>query len=156
MDYLTVENFEKGAVFDLLRRAFEPLMNQELEAKLRRYDEQIFDNPDTVGACIFLTQYENELIGMASWDPRQHPKAVIGYNCIIPEFQGKGFGSTQLLELLGRFREDGFTEAIVTTGEHPFFEPSQKMYISCGFQETRRYNEGRDPRYGSIDYHLTL
>lgn len=77
MKYLTIEHFERGVVFDLLYRAFEPLMNSELEEKLRQYDEQMFDNPDTVGACIFLTQHENELVGMASWDPRQSPRAII-------------------------------------------------------------------------------
>ena len=156
MKYLTIENFEKGIVFDLLYQSFEPLMNLELEANLKRYDQEIFDNPETIGTSLFLTQFDGKRIGMASWDSRQFPKAIIGYSCILPDFQGNGFGKKQLLELLQRLRKDGFTEAIVTTGEHPFFVPSQKMYSSCGFQELRRYNEGRDPRYGSIDYNLIL
>ncbi|MEN8127410.1 MAG: GNAT family N-acetyltransferase [Planctomycetota bacterium] len=156
MEYLTIENFEKGVVFDLLFRAFEPLMNPEFKNKLRRYDQEIFDNLKTVGASLFLTQYDGKLVGMASWDPRQFPRAIIGYNCIVPGFQHIGFGKLQLLELLNRLTRGGFTEAVVTTGEHPFFVPSQKMYSSCGFQKVRHYNEGRDPRYGSTDYHLVL
>lgn len=156
MNYLSVHNSKRGTVFDLLYRAFEPLINPELEAKLRRYDEEIFDNPDTVGACVFLTQHENGLIGMSSWDPRQSPKAIVGYNCIVPEFQGSGFGKLQLLELLNRLALGGFTEVVVTTGDHPFYLPSQKMYTRCGFQEVRRNTVSNDPRYGSIDYHLIL
>lgn len=156
MDYLAVDNFEKGTVFELLYRAFEPLITPELEAKLKQYDEECFSNPDTAGASLFLTRFDGELIGMASWDPRQHPKAIVGYNCILPGFQRIGFGKLQLLEVLNRLALKGFTEAAVTTGDHPFFVPSQKLYSSCGFQEVRRNNESRDPRYGSIDYHLTL
>lgn len=156
MEYLTIDNFGRGVVFDLLHRTFEPLMNQELEAKLRRYDEQIFDNLDTVGACVFLTQHENELIGMASWDPRQFPKAIVGYNGILPEFQGKRFGKQQLLELLRRLKANGFTEVAAKTGDHLFYEPSQNMFKSCGFDEINRCEISSDPRYGSIDYHLVL
>ena len=55
-----------------------------------------------------------------------------------------------------RLKNQGFKNAFVTTGEHPFFEPADKMYLACGFKETKRYSEGRDPRYGSIDYKLEL
>jgi GNAT superfamily N-acetyltransferase len=156
MDYLTIDNFEKGVVFDLLCRAFEPIMNDELEAKLQRYDKEIFDNPKTVGASLFLARVDGELVGMASWDPRQFPKAIVGYNCILPEFQGKRFGKQQLLELLRRLKASGFTDAAAKTGDHPFYEPSQNMFKSCGFDEINRCQTSSDPRYGSIDYHLVL
>jgi hypothetical protein len=156
MEYLTIDNFEKGVVFDLLYRAFGQLMNQEMEAKLRRFDQEVFENPETVGKCVFLTQLDNDIIGMASWDPRQFPKAVIGYNCIVPGFQGIGFGKLQLCEVLNRLALGGFTEISATTGDHPFYEPSQNMFKSCGFDEINRNETSSDPRYGSIDYHLVL
>ena len=127
MKYLTIQNFEKGIVFELLSRAFEPVMNSELKAKLRRYDDEVFENPETVGACLFLSQCNNELIGLASWDPRQFPKAIVGYNCILPKFQGKGLGKQQMLELIRRLKESEFTEMIATTGDHPFYISSQKI-----------------------------
>lgn len=156
MEYLTIENFEKGIVFDLLYQAFGPLMNSEFEAKLRRYDEEVFDNPGSVGASVFLTRFDGELIGMASWDPRQFPKAIIGYNCIIPGFQGIGFGKLQLCELLNRLALEGFTEVSARTGDDSFYVPSQKMYISRGFEEINRSEKSSDPRYGSIDYHYSI
>ncbi|MBL7214673.1 MAG: GNAT family N-acetyltransferase [Phycisphaerae bacterium] len=154
MKYLTVENVERRVVFDLLCQGFEPLMNDELRAKLKRYDEEIFNNSKTVGACVFLTQFDGKLIGMASWDPRNFPKAIVGYNCIIPEFQSIGFGELQLCELVNRLALGGFTEVSVTTGDHPFYVPSQKMYESCGFVEIQRDIKSNDPRYGSIEYQL--
>jgi len=156
LTYWSIDSFEKGIVFELLWRSFKPLMNPEFETKLKQYDKEVFEHTQTVGACIFLTRYENQLIGMASWDPRQFPRAIVGNNCVLPEFQGKGFGKQQMVELLRRLRTYDFVEATVTTGDHPFFIPAQKMYLSCGFQEVRRYNEGGDPRYGSIEYCLVL
>ena len=156
MDYLTIDNFEKETVFGLLSRSFEPIMNDELEAKLKRYDHEIFDYPETVGSSIFLTQFDGQLIGMASWDPRQFPKASIGYQCVVPEFQGRGLGKQQLLELLKRLKEMGFSEILAKTGDHSFYIASQKMYERCSFVETQRNAKSSDPRYGSIDYHLVL
>lgn len=156
LEYLAIDSFKKGTVSKLLCQSFESLMNPEFEGKLKRYDKEIFENIETVGACIFLTQYKNELIGMASWDPRQFPKAIVGYNCILPEFRGKWFGKQQMLELVRRLKENGFTEVIATTGDHLFYVPSQKMFESCGFMEIRRNIKSSDTRYGSIDYRLVL
>ena len=156
MKYVTIDNYGTGVVFELLSRSFEPLMNLELEAKLRRYDDEIFENRQTVGASLLLTQDEDKLIGLASWDPRKFPNAIVGYNCILPEFQGKGLGKRQMLELIRQLKESGFTEMIATTGDHPFYIPSQKMYESCGFIEIQRNIKSSDSRYGSIDYHLVL
>ena len=156
MRYLKIESFEKGTIYDLLYRSFEPLMNLKLESRLEHYDQEVFDNPETVGTCLFLTQFGGELIGMASWDPRQFPKAIIGYNCVLPKFQRKGFGKEQLMEILRRLREMGFAEALATTGDHPFYLSSQKMYKNCGFKEIQCHKVSSDPRYGSIDYHIVL
>lgn len=73
--------------------------------------------------CVFISILNDEPIGMASWDPRQVPEVgIIGYNCILPEYQGKGFGKTQIQEILKRLKNQGFEKALVTTGEHPFFK----------------------------------
>ncbi len=44
----------------------------------------------------------------------------------------------------------------MTTGDHPFFRPAQRMYQACGFQEVGR--GCRDPRttLPMIDYELLL
>ncbi len=49
-----------------------------------------------------------------------------------------------------------FTEAFVKTGDYPFYEASQKMYKSCGFEEVQRYATSSDPRHGSIEYYIAL
>ena len=148
---------EPGIVFSLLSQSWAELWNDELEEKIKNYDKEIFENPDTVGACAFISTLNDKPIGMASWDPRQGPEVgIIGYNCILPEYQDKGFGKAQIKEILKRLESQGFKKAFVTTGEHPFFEAADKMYLACGFTEIKRYNEGRDPRYGSIDYEMEL
>ncbi|MHC5061465.1 MAG: GNAT family N-acetyltransferase [Planctomycetota bacterium] len=141
----------------MLYQSFEELWNDELAEKIKQFDREVFENPDTVGACVIISTLNGKPVGMASWDPRQGPKlGIIGYNCILPEYRGRGFGKTQFEEILKRLKEQGFKKVIVTTGEHPFFEAADKMYLACGFKETGRYNEGRDPRYGSIDYEIAL
>ncbi|MHC4636776.1 MAG: GNAT family N-acetyltransferase [Planctomycetota bacterium] len=152
-----IPKYEKGVVFSLLSQSFVELWNDELEEKIKQFDREVFENPDTVGACAFISTLNGNPIGMASWDPRQGPEfGIIGYNCILPEYQGRGFGKTQIKEILKRLQYQRFKKVIVTTGEHPFFDPADKMYLACGFIEIRRYNEGRDTRYGSIDYEIKL
>jgi GNAT superfamily N-acetyltransferase len=152
-----VANYERGIIFSLLQQSFMDIWNDEMEEKIKQYDKEVFDNPNIVGACVLITSINGEAIGMASWDPRQGPhKVILGYNCILPDFQNKGFGLVQLRETLRRLKAAGFREAAVTTGEHSFFIPAIKMYLACGFKECKRYNKGRDPRYGSIDYELEL
>lgn len=157
LKFESVTKYEEGIVFSLLSQSWAELWNDELEEKIKQYDREIFENPDTVGACSFISTLNDKPIGMASWDPKQGPKVgIIGYNCILPEYQDRGFGKAQIKEILKRLKSQGFLKAFVTTGEHPFFERADKMYLACGFKEIRRYNEGRDPRYGSIDYEIEL
>ncbi len=152
-----ITKYEKGFVFSLLSQSFAKLWNNELEEKIKRFVKEVFGKPDTVGACTFISTLDGKPVGMASWDPRQGPElGIIGYNCILPEYQSRGFGKAQIKEVLRRLKEQGFKKAFVTTGKHPFFEPAEKMYLACGFKETKRYSEGRDLRYGSIDYEIRL
>ena len=152
-----VTQHEKGIIFSLLSQSWIELWNDELQEKIKQYDREIFENLDTVGACVFSSILNGKPIGMASWDPRQAPEVgIIGYNCILPEYQGRGFGKVQIKEVLKRLKDHGFEKAFVTTGEHPFFESADKMYLACGFKETKRYKQGRGPRYGSIDYGIEL
>jgi GNAT superfamily N-acetyltransferase len=152
-----ITKFERGLIFQLLSQSFSDVLDNALKQKIEAYDKEAFENPDTVGAYVFISSLNGAVVGMASWDPRQWPEiGIIGYNCIVPDFHGMGFGQVQIKEVLNRFKAMGFKKAIVTTGNHPFFLKAAKMYLACGFTEIRRYNEGRDPRYGSIDYEIKL
>lgn len=152
-----VTKCEKGIVFSLLSQSWAELWDDELSEKIKRFCKEVFENLDTVGACVFISTLNGKPVGMASWDPRQKPEiGIIGYNCILPEYRGKGFGKAQIKKILKRMKNQGFEKAFVTTGELPFFEAADKMYLACGFKETRRYNKDRDSRYGSIDYEIVL
>jgi GNAT superfamily N-acetyltransferase len=152
-----------GTIYELLCACYEDLLADDPNAwadekqKWLAYDREIFANPQTVGACVFVTTLGGEAIGFASWDPRQGPElAVIGHSCIIPEHQGKGFGESQIAEVLSRLKAAGFRKALATTSEHPFFEPARRMYLTCGFRGARRRPGGPDPRYQVIDYEIVL
>ena len=122
-----------------------------------RFDAEVFDNLATIGRCVFLTRRDGDLVGFSSFDPRGGPSsAVIGHNCILPGFRGQGFGKDQIIETLRRLEVRSIRKAVVSTGVHPFFLPAQRMYLACGFQETRRYPG--HPELGSqiVEYEMLL
>ena len=152
-----ITKYEQGTVFSLLSHSFAKILDDGLEEKIKQLDREIFGNSDTVGACAFISTLNDKLVGMASWDPRQGPEiGIIGYNCILPEYQGRGFGKTQIKEILKRLKNQRFKKAFVRTGGHLFFIRAQNMYLACGFKESRRYSTGDQPGYGTIDYEIEL
>lgn len=149
--------YKKGFVFSLLSLGFAGVLDDELEEKIEDFDRQVFENPDTVGACTFISVLNGSIVGIASYDPQKMPElGIIGFNCVLPEYQGRGFGEAQIKEIIRRFREAGFKKVFVRTGEHPFFAPAQKMYLACGFKESERHPTGDQPGYGTIDYEIEL
>ncbi|MBC8481766.1 MAG: GNAT family N-acetyltransferase [Planctomycetes bacterium] len=157
LKFKQIAEYEPGIIFSLLKKSYEKVWNDKLEQSLRDSDKEVFENPDTVGACIFISTLNGKAVGMASWDPRQGPEVgIIGHSCVLPEFQGRGFGKEQINEILRRFKLNGFAKVLVTTGEEPFFKPARKMYLSCGFKETKRYDSCYNPPYKSIDYEIEL
>lgn len=123
----------------------------------KQYDREIYDNPETIGACAFVSVLGKEVVGFGSWDPRQAPRlGIIGHNCILAEHRGNGFGSKQVREILRRLGLRGTRMTTVLTMDHPFFIPAQKNYLACGFTETRRFLWDRSPRYRVIEYRLCL
>lgn len=155
--FCDVIRYKHGFVFCLLSESFAGVIDDGLEGVIRKYDDEVFDNADTVGACAFVTESDGEVVGMASWDPRGGPDAgQIGWICILPKYQGNGFGQDQVKEILRRLKGQGFRKVFVKTGEHPFFERAQKMYTACGFKEFKRYPTGDQPGYGTIEYEIEL
>jgi len=122
-----------------------------------RFDTDVYESPEGIGDCTFLSWHDDDLIGFASYDPRQWPAfGIIGHNGVLPEFQGQGFGEQQILEILRRFQKIGFKKAKVSTLDHPFFAPAQAMYFSCGFCESRRFPWEGSPEYRLIEYEKDL
>ncbi len=163
IDFTGLDEQQPGVIAGLLSRSYASLIQADpgrwggLAAVFAEYDRECFANPTTIGRCVLVTCVDGEPVGMASWDPRGGPaRAVIGHNCVVPEFRGRGLGRAQVEEVLLRLRGEGFLAAEVSTGEHPFFAPAQRMYLSCGFVATSRSHGGPDPRYGVVSYRREL
>ena len=130
---------------------------QDQKDSWERFDSEVFDNLTTIGQCVFLTRLDMNIIGFSSFDPRRGPSfGVIGHNCILPRFRGQRFGNHQIQETLRRLKVRSIRNAIVSTSEHPFFIPAQKMYLACGFQETKRYSGEPRLGYQIIEYEKAL
>lgn len=156
LKFESAAKYAKGMIVSLLARSWTELWNNELQEKMAQFDRTVFENIDTVGACVFVSTFNEIPVGMASWDPRQRPHAIIGYNCILPEYQNRGFGQAQIQEILRRLKEQGFKKVTVTTADHSFFGAARKMYQACGFKENRRYCGTGDRQYRSIEFVLNL
>ncbi len=141
IEFKTIENFKPGIFLEITKRCYEPVFNcfpskkAEFHKKWGKSDKDTFDNPDTIGRCLFVSCINEKPIGFVSWDPRQKPIGIIGQNCILPKYQGKGFGKRQILKVIKILKNSGFEKIRVTTGDHEFFVPAHKMYKSCGFLE---------------------
>ncbi len=157
-----IESEKPGAIAQLLRTSYAALLKgdprwQQEPARWDEYDREVFAHPETVGACLFLTRVDGYTVGFASWDPRSRPEyGIVGHNCILPEFRGRGLGRRQIEEILQRFRGLEIRTARVMTASHPFFLPAQRMCVACGFREVRRTPWELDPSVSRIDYEMDL
>jgi len=163
LEFTTPFDQKPGTVASLLKQAYadlvngDPLLWEPEQANWERYDCEVFGQPASVGACIFLTRLDGRILGFGSWDPRQRPSfGIIGHNCILPEFRGRGFGRQQIQEILRRFRKVAIKMAKVSTLDHPFFIPAMRMYAACGFREVRRVPWDRDPTKTMIEYEIQI
>lgn len=158
-----INSLKRGQIFDLLTRCYHDLANKYDTKNRDKYieswhqsDKNAFDNPKTIGKCVLVSHLDNKPIGFVSYDPRNFPDyGIVGQNCVLPEYQGKGYGKLQLEELLKIFKDAGCSKAVVSTGDNDFFIPAQKMYESLGFKETgKNFNE----KWGfeEIEYEKTL
>jgi GNAT superfamily N-acetyltransferase len=154
---------DTGTIAALLMESYEELLStsqlfwQAQRDSWVKFDAEVFDNLTTIGQCVFLTRLNAEIIGFSSFDPRRGPLfGIIGHNCILPRFRGQGFGKHQIRETLRRLKMRSIRKAIVSTTEHPFFIPAQRMYLACGFQETKRYPGEPQLGYQNIEYKMVL
>jgi len=70
-------------------------------AKWEQSDREVFEHPETVGSCVFLSWVDDQLVGLGSYNPSQKPEfGAVGHYCILPEFRGRGLGKPQILEVL--------------------------------------------------------
>jgi GNAT superfamily N-acetyltransferase len=163
LSFAPLTRFKKGLLFFLLSRSYQALLNddqlkhqEELIDDWKEFDEAAFQNPKTIGRCVFVTLLGREAIGFGSHNPRRWPETgIVGHNCILPGFRGHGYGRAQIRETIERLRKQKFIKAGASTGDHPFFLPAQKMYLSCGFREAGRFRKP-DMDFSEINYERYL
>jgi len=151
--------YDRGLIANLLEETYRelvlsnPRVWKQEEKKWKEFDKEIFEYPDSIGRCVFLTLLERQIAGFGSYDPRHGPEfGIVGHNCILPEFRGRGYGKQQLSEILRRLQSLSIKKAKATTGSHPFFIPAQRMYSSCGFIEVGRGPWAGDPSQEIIEF----
>jgi GNAT superfamily N-acetyltransferase len=149
--------YEPGTVCRLLTESYAEIIDVKLQDQFRRFDREVFEHSETVGACTFITTFNSEIVGMASFDPRQAPElGIIGHNCILPKYRRNEFGKQQIIEILNRLKAKNIKRAAVTSSEHPFFKPAHKMYLSCGFTELKTERKNPDDIYRTICYEMEI
>ncbi len=163
LTFESITRHKLGILSSLLTESYSALLSsgghfwQDEKANWIKFDEEVFDNPNTIGRCVFLTRFNTDVVGFSSFDPRNAPSlGIIGHNCILPNFRGQGFGKEQIRETLRRIKMQSIRRVAVSTCDHPFFIPAQRMYLSLGFKESKRHPG--DPRLGYqiIEYVLDL
>lgn len=89
---------QPGLIAFLLKQSYAKLLESDQEhwgpevPKWEQFDREVFAHPETIGSRIFLSWLNNQIVGFGSYDPRQRPEfGIIGHNCILPEFRGRGF-----------------------------------------------------------------
>jgi GNAT superfamily N-acetyltransferase len=144
ISYKTIDNFKPGLILQIIKASYQDLIGYFPDEKQRLYsqwekeDMDAFNNPDTIGKHVLFTCIKNKPIGYFSWDDRQYTIGIIGQNCVLPNYQGKGYGKKQIEVIIRLFQENKFKEITTITGDHQFFLSSQKMYIGCGFSEQKK------------------
>src|SRR4030042_1754195 len=102
IDFKTIDNFKPGLIQSILKNSYAEFIDCFPKDKGKFYkqweqeDSDAFNNPQTIGKYIFITCLKDLPVGYCSWDDRQYPVGIIGQNCIIPEYQRKGYGRKQL------------------------------------------------------------
>lgn len=161
LNFKSLIEHQEGTFFNLLNQSytgFDKIQPEYLTGWIndwKEYDKEIFNKPDTVGNCGFVTYLDDVIIGFASWDPRKFPTGLIGHNCILPQFRGNGYGRYQLNEIINRLKKLFFINALASTLDNDFFCTAQRMYLTCGFKEIRRFS-ANDRMYKIIEYKILL
>lgn len=135
LKFKKLSGFNRGILYQLLSDAysFDRKIEETFKEKWLADDKFFFDDLNIGDKYCFITTFNDEPIGFLAWDPRNLPDyAIIGDNCIIPRYKGKGYGKRQLQEAVDRMIKNGARRIYVSTDYELI--PAQKMYESVGFK----------------------
>ena len=140
IEFKPITDFKPGQIQELIKNCYSGMIEHFPNEKKRLYhqweneDKLAFQNINTIGRHILFSCIENSLIGIFSWDDRHFPNGIIGQNCILPDFQGQGYGTLQIEKIINILKIDNFKTLYAETGDHNFFIPAHKMYEKNGFK----------------------
>ena len=94
-----ISEVQSGLIYQILNISYQGLFQDPKIDRAKylldwqKFDQEVFDNPNTIGKCVFATTLDDKVIGFASFNPRNRPESgMLGHNCILPKFRGRGFG----------------------------------------------------------------
>lgn len=158
IEYMKISDFPKGTLYNQLVDAysFNQCCKEHWNDVWLEYDNFFYHNKNIADTCGFITVADGSVVGHITWDPRNIPDyAIIGHNCILSKYKGKGLGKAQLTEAIRRIKEYDVKKIIVTTNEITF--AAQKNYESVGFQKIKVRENRETPFAGNyIDYAQNL
>ena len=152
IEFRSLAEFPRGTLKSQLIDAysFDTKWQELFETDWQAYDDFFYENESVLKTCGFVTCLGAKPIGHISWDPRNAPGyVIIGHNCILTKYKGKGYGKRQLQEAVRRIMESIQPEKIVvTTNDHLI---ARYNYESVGFKLVRR-EKNTDESAFSGDY----
>jgi len=105
LQFTSPQDQQPGVIASVLKRSYAGLLEsdpahwQPEVPKWEEFDRDVFAHPETVGSCVFLSWSAGQLVGFGSFDPRPKPEfGIVGHNCILPDFRGRGYGKEQIRE----------------------------------------------------------
>lgn len=159
IEFKKISDFPKGTLYSQLVDAysFDSNCKKYWDNMWKEYDDFFYSNLYSIADKYgFITVVDGIPIGHISWDPRNRPNyVIIGHNCILSSYKGKGYGKVQLKEAIRRIKEYDVKKIVVTTNEITL--PAQKNYESVGFKKVNERVNTETPFAGNyIDYEMLL
>ena len=152
IEFRSLSEFPKGTLKKQLIDAysFDEKWQNLFEGDWQAYDDFFYDNEKVLVNCGFMTCLCGKPIGHISWDPRNAPGfVIIGHNCILTEYKGKGYGKRQLQEAVRRIIESKHPKKIIVSTNDRLI--AKYNYESVGFGLVKR-EKNTDESAFSGDY----
>ncbi len=152
IEFVSMNQFPRGTLKSQLADAysFDERWERLFSPQWAEYDDFFFDNERILETCGFVTCLAGKPIGHISWDPRNAPGyVIIGHNCILTEYKGKGYGKRQLQEAVRRIKERLNPEKIIVSTNENLV--ARYNYERVGFRLVKR-EKNTDESAFSGDY----